>query len=544
MRGHLFLTVILLFTLLLVAACGGDSGSDNNDGDDINGGATEASSTSAPESSTDAEEASSGSGSGKPELTIGWLGDFGSLDPAKMVDTLATEMGYKIYSSLVRIKPGTVDEIVGDLAEEWEISADGLVYTFNLREDAVWHHDYGPVTAEDVRFSFLRHKDEAVGSQFIGEGENIQDITVVDDHTVEITMVEPYPGFLKEFAAYRPGFIVNEQALADRGDRYNEQPVGSGPYILENWSPRERVDLVRNDDYYGNAGNFERVSYVQFIEEATQEIALERGEIDIAYFFDPETQARVTNHDELESKSITGPRTYYLQLNEEHEPFNDVRVRLALWLAIDKDLLVEAVLKGQGEPTDTLLNPHVFGRLDERANEYDPERAKQLLAEAGYPDGFEFSLLTYDGELIPQIGVAIQGMWSEIGVNAEITQREWAQHVELRTAGNFDVALQPQLRLGPDQYLTPLVHSVSIPYPNASRFSNAEIDVLIDEARTESDDNARLDIYYQIQRRVHEEIPVIPLVHPVFVLGFQPELQGAEPGIVTINVTDLTWTSE
>ena len=473
------------------------------------------------------------------ELRVRWWQDIVSLDPPQLRDSLATEVAYKIYSNLVRVKPGTFDEIVPDLAESWEVSPDGLVYTFHLRDDAQWHRDYGEVTAEDVRYSLLRHKDEEVGSNYQPEAEPIEDVEVVDDHTVRIVLNKPYPGLLLEFLAYRPGFIVNERAITELGDQYTEQPIGSGPFVFESWSPNERVELVRNDEYYGETGPFERVTYVIIPEDTVFEVALDRGDVDIGYFLDAEVQSRAIDNPNFETVVIPAPRTFYLNLNTEKAPFDDVRVRQALWYALDKDLIVDAVLEGQGEATDTVLNPYVFGRLDERPYTYDPEKAQELLAEAGYPDGFEATLLIYPPYGIPDMAAAMQDMWRDIGVDVEIIQREWAQHVELRRSGNFDIGLQPMLRLGPDQYITPLIHSASSPYPNASRYSNPEMDMLVEQAREEVDDEQRRELYHEIQRRAHEEVPVIPLLNPVFVLAFQPYIDNAKPGLLTINVTEL-----
>jgi len=474
------------------------------------------------------------------KLVIGWWEDFVDLDPAQMRDSLATEMAYKIYSNLVRLKSGSTEELVPDLAESWEMSEDGLEYTFNLKQGVQWHRDFGEVTAEDVKFSLMRHKDEAVGSNFVNEASLIKDVEVVDTHTAKVLMSEPYPGFLVEFAAYRPGFIVNQKAIDEAGDRYNEQPIGSGPFVFDQWSPGQQVDLVVNEAYDGETGPFTGITYVVIPEESTLEIALETGDVDIAYILGPEIQARVSENENLNTTSTIAPRTFYLQLNSEREPFNDVRVRQALWYAIDRQTLVDAVMLGFGEVTDTLLNPHVFGRLEERAYEYDPEKAKSLLAEAGYPDGFEASFLIYPPYGLPDVAAATQQMLKEVGVEITIDQREWAQHVELRRSGTFDIALQPLLRLGPDQYVTPAMHSESIPYPNASRYSNPDMDALIEKARSTVDDEERKDVYYEIQRLAHEEAPVIPMYFPVFILASQLNIQGAVSGLLTVNVTELT----
>lgn len=474
------------------------------------------------------------------ELRVRWWQDIVALDPPQIRDSLATEVAFKIYSNLVRVQSGSFEEIVPDLAESWEISPDGLVYTFHLREGALWHNGYGEVTAADVRYSLLRHQDEAIASQFASEAEFISDVEALDDYTVRITMSQPYPGFLLEFLAYRPGFIVSQAAIEELGDGYIEAPVGSGAFIFESWSPRETVELVSNPDYYGETGPFDKVTYIQIPEESVFEIALETGGVDIGYALGADVQSRLGNHPSLASVTIPAPRTFYMQLNQEREPFNDVRVRQALWYALDKELIVEGALDGQGEAAETMFNSHVFGRVSESPYSYDPGRARELLVEAGYGEGFDATLLIYPPYGIPDMAAAIQDMWREVGVNVEIVQREWAQHVELRRSASFDIAIQPMLRLGPDQYATPTMHSASIPYPNASRYSNPAMDSLIEAARVEIDEDERRELYADVQRLAQEDVAVIPLLNPVFVLAHRPSIGNVKPGLLTINVTELT----
>src|SRR5262249_2467505 len=162
-----------------------------------------------------------------------------------------------------------------------EVSPDGLEYTFYLLPDAQWHKGLGKVTAEDVKFSLLRHKDKEVGSLYRAESAAFKDVQVIDPTTVKLILESPYPGFLLEFAAYRPGFIVNQKAMDEAGKRYNEQAVGSGPYVLQKWSPKEKVELTQFDGYYGQTGPYKKVTYNEITEEATLEIALEKGDIDL-----------------------------------------------------------------------------------------------------------------------------------------------------------------------------------------------------------------------------------------------------------------------
>jgi peptide/nickel transport system substrate-binding protein len=516
----------------LLAACGDEDADDD-------GAATEPD-TDTDDAAEDDDEVSAAPDDDDRELVVSWWMDITDLDPAVFTDSLATDVARQIYSYLVRVASGTFDEIEPDLAENWELTDDGLVYTFHLREGAQFHRDYGEVTAEEVQHALLRHKDPEVGSRYRTEAMMMDDIAIVDDYTIEIHMVDPYPALLSEHLGYVPGAITSPQALEDGGDRYSEQAVGSGPFYLEAWEPRESVRLIRFDEWYGRQSPFSSMRYDIIPEESTAEVALERGEIHMTYILEAETQDRILNHPVIGSESFVAPRTFFITCNFDVEPLSDKRVRQALHWAIDKDLLVEAVLLRHGQPTDTVLNPHVFGHLDERVYSYDPDRARVLLEEAGYGDGFQSSLLIYPPYGIPDFAAAIQDMWREIGVEVEIVQREWAQLVDAVTAGNFEMSLSPMLRQGPDQYLTPLFHSQNIPYPNSSRYVNEELDALIDEARITVDDDEREALYHDIQRILHDELPRIPLFNPLFVLAFQPWISGAVPGLLSFNTTELS----
>jgi peptide/nickel transport system substrate-binding protein len=534
----------------LLAACGSDSSTSTGAATNVSssgGSQSQSTGTTGPgsASTTTASPASTAGTSGasgtKSVLKIGWGEDFLSLDPSQMRETMATELGYKIYSSLVLVKSGSPGEFVGDLATKWDISPDGMEFTFNLQPNAKWHKDYGDVTAEDVKYSFMRHKDEAVASHFEAEAGPIKDVEVVDPHTAKVVMSQAYPAFFTEFAAYRPGFIVNKKAIDEFGKDYSSKPIGSGPFVFTNWSPKEKVQLTRFADFYGNAGVFETVEYNIISEEATREIALEHGDIDICYLTDPSTQSKAESDKDLNIAKAPGPRTYYIQLNNEKKPFDDVRVRQALWFAIDRNAITKGVLKGQADPAYSLLNSYCFGQVTTEFNPYDPDKAKSLLEEAGVKPGVQTSMLIEgDDSIASDMGAAIQAMWKEIGVEAKLELVEWASHVEKRKAGNFDLGLQPQLRLGSDQYFGELVASSSIPYPNCSRFKDDEMDNLIETARVTPDDEQRKKMYEDLQKLTADKVPVIPIIHPSFMVASQGTIHGAVVGLVTINVTELT----
>lgn len=475
-----------------------------------------------------------------PTLRIRWYEDMVNLDPAQLQDSLGTEVAYKIYDNLVRIKPGTFNELEPDLATSWSVSPDGLVYTFNLKHGVQWQHGYGEVTANDVRFSFMRHKDPAVASVYKTAAEPIKDVQVVDPYTVRVIMSHPYPDFLTEFVAYRPGFIVSQKALQNLGKRYMDEPVGSGPYMLQKWTPLDRVVLVRNPDYSGPKPYFGTLTYLIIPDDNVFEIALRNHEVDIGYIFDPQVQKRAVQSTAYKTLSTPAQRTIYIAANVTKPGLDNVKVRQALWYAIDRKSIVDNILLGQGQVSDTVFNPSVFGYLKDRVYQYDPAKAKQLLAEAGYANGLSFDLLIQSTYQIPAMAQAIQAMWAQVGVKVNIVQREWPQIVEARRNGNFDLVMGALARSGPDQYASYFYDSAAIPYPNSSRYKNPNMDALINAARVTTDPTKRAAIYADIQRLGQQDAPVIPILNPVFVLAYRSDLQGVKLGLLTINATDLS----
>lgn len=539
----------------LLTSCGGEDESDDAPDDDANEPAAAApaentsesadgSDSSATETTTNDGAEPSSNEETNETLIVRWEKDFDHLDPPQVGDTLGSEMAFKIYSQLAQMETGSFLELRPDLAESWEVSEDGMSFKFDLRDDAVWHQGYGNVVANDVRYSFLRHKDEAAASRFALEASTIRDVEVHSDYSLTVHMNDPYAGFLLEFVAWRPGFIHNETNVNEMGDRFNEKPIGSGPLQFDSWSPKEKVVLVRNDDYYGNAGIFSRVEYVIIEEDVTAEIALERGDIDVGYFQIPEVQVRLVANDAVGTVELPAPRTFAATFKTDRAPLDNVKVRQALSYAIDKEIIVESVLLGMGTATDTFLNQHVFGFLDEKYYSYDPERAKQLLAEAGYPDGIDttMDIQTYPPYGLPDVAAAIQDMWREIGVTVEIGQQDYAGLVERQRRGDFYVSLGPTLAVSPDAYVKPY-HSENTPFPNFSMFSTPELDDLIDTARGTVDEEARRGMYHDIQRILQSEAPNIPLFNPIFVLAHNKRLTNVVPGMLTISITDIEFAS-
>lgn len=462
-----------------------------------------------------------------------------SLDPAHIANATDHAIAYVIYNGLVRHKPGTA-ELEGDLAKSWSVSKDGLQYTFELKRGIKWHKGFGELTARDVVYSFTRITDRKTGSRYRADLAPVKAVEAVDDHTARIIMSEPYPAFLDAVLAYRPGFIVNQKAIESLGDKYLSGPIGTGPYVFESWVPAERVELRRNPDYFGPSSAIERVTFRIIRDDTVAEIALLSGQIDGAYIQEPEIQARVVRNRSLSVLQRPMPRTIFLEINTNRTPLSDIRVRQAMAHAIDKQALLKHVFLGMGKVAYSPLNPMMFGYLDEPGLTYDIEKAKRLLAAAGFPEGIP-QTLSYATTSIrgnPELAEAIQHMWLQVGIRTKIEVQERGLVEERRRRNDFDIMNSAFLRTEPSQFLLPNLHSMSLPYPNISGYR--AIDRLIDQARFEVDSNKRRAHYYLVQRRVMRDIPILPLLYPIQVLGLKRTVQGAAIGLLNYPVWQMS----
>lgn len=479
-------------------------------------------------------------GQQQTEIVLRLGDDLLTMDPATMTSGADYAVAYVVYSGLVRQNPGST-EVLPDLATRWEMSPDGLTYTFFLRRGVKWHKGFGELTAEDVKYSFERIMAPGSGSRFRTDFEPVRAVTVVDPHTVRITMDKPYPAFLSAVLAYRPGYIVNRRAIERFGREYISNVVGTGPYVFERWIPGQAIVVAANPDYYGPMPAIQRATFRIIREDATAEIALEKGDIHLAYFDEPEVMARVARNRRLVSKSIAGPRTYWVHFNMTRPPFNDVRVRQALNYATNKDDLVKHVFLGQAEAADTPLNRHMFGFLAEHRYSYNPERARELLAEAGFRGGIRgrtFEFVINAGADWEQMAAVLQRQWKAVGVETEIKVLERSLFEQRRRGHQFDLLGINALRLEPDQILVPYFHSSQIPFPNVSSYRGA--DALIEGAREQVDPTKRRQFYEAAQKKIQADAPIIPLLRPNILLAYRPDVRGAEPGLLVYKLEAIT----
>ena len=439
--------------------------------------------------------------------TIRWdVSDWTTLDPAYLTLQQESAIGMNLFSGLVGFAPGTT-EIVPDLAESWEISDDGLTYTFALRTDAEFHHGYGPVTAHDVVYSYERILDPETAAPLAANYQIIETVEAVDDHTVRITIERPYAPFLLLLVPYKATGIVPQAAVEEHGDDFGLHPVGTGPFEWVEGDPRGTIVLQAFDAYHHGRSEVDRLEFVHIPENSVAYAAFDAGDLDMVKVRDADALARFERDPDVQVATSVGTNLNYLILNPNTPPFDDVRVRRAIQHAIDKDLILETVLEGIAvDATGPVPQSANFYHGDVERYPYDPELAASLLAEAGYPDGFSVTLYTYIGGPAVPVMTVVQDMLRMVGVNVELRALEIADWSQTVRSSEIPGTYMRITRSGdPHEYVFSMLHSSSIPQNNYGRYANPELDALIDEAGQITDDAERARLYEEIQTLVVDE---------------------------------------
>ncbi len=513
----------------LLAACGGTSEAPTA----TTGGQAAAgkpSSTGAAASQVSGAGASSASASlpGKT-LTIRNRGEIVNLDPHLGSGNPDAVIDTNIYSMLVLTYPDARDKVIGDLATDWTVSPDSKEYVFHLRKGVQWHKGYGEVTAADVVWTFQRVQDPKLGSRSTAAFAGLDTVVADDPYTVRITLKESDPTFLTAVLA-SVGYIGNRKAIEEKGNGYTSDPVGSGPYIFQSWTKGEQCVLVKNPGHWLHQGNVDKVNFKFLLDDKVTELSLRSGDLDMAYVETPESQKAVIDNTNLTNINQPAARTHMLFLSEKDgTPPADLRVRQALAIGINRDLLAQQALSGLAQPAYSIFNPTLPGYLDTKFFPYDPAKAKQLLADAGVANGLKLDFIGYSDGISPDIISVVQAQWKEIGVDAKVTILERALLYKRWQARDFEVLEQPAARSVPEQMIFPFFTKAAIPYPNGALYTG--IEQLAAQLRTEPDQNKRLQLYGQIQTQIATDIPVIPTIYPKVVLGMR---KGIDPFPVDI----------
>ncbi|QDZ00335.1 ABC transporter substrate-binding protein [Nitratireductor mangrovi] len=454
-------------------------------------------------------------------LVVGQIAEPKSLDPDAVTAVNDFRIVFNMYDGLVRYKDGTL-EVEPSLAESWDISDDGTTYTFHLRE-GVTFHDGSPFNADAVKFNIDRMIDEDHPSHDTGPFplafyfSAVEEVKVVDDHTVEFQLKEPFAPFLSNLA-YTPGLMVSPAAVKEHGKDFGRNPSGTGAYKFVEWQDNSRVVVERNPDYWDGAPPLEAVIYRPINDANTRIAEMLSGGLDVMVEVPPDSVAQFRDDPGFTVHEQAGPHLWFLILNLKEGPFADQKVRQAANYAIDKTALVENILQGTAEVAAGPTPPAFAWAYNETLEPYpyDPDKAKQLLEEAGY-DSEELTFYVTEGGsgmLDPiAMGTAIQADLKAVGMTVNIETYEWNTFlgkVNPGLEGKADMAEMAWMTNSPDTLPFLALRTEAWPEKggfNSGYYSNEKVDELLSDARTSTDQDERAKLYKEMQEIVYEDAP-------------------------------------
>lgn len=444
-------------------------------------------------------------GSTKDTLIVGQGADAKSLDPHATNDQPSSRVMKQIYETLVNQNEAM--ELEPGLAESWK-QIDDLTYEFKLKKGVKFHNGE-ELTANDVKFTLLRALESSHIGHIVGaiNGEKVE---VIDDYTIRIGTNDPFAPMIAHLA-HTATSILNEKAVNQYGDDYGQNPVGTGPFKFVNWVNGDKVDLERFDDYHGDPAYVKYVTIRNISDNTTRTIELESGGIDIAYDIQPSDVRRVEESDELILLRDMNLSTTYIGFNAKKAPYDDARVRQAINYALNMDIIVEAVYQGVGEPSKGPLGPNVWAS-NQSLEQYgfDVEKAKALMKEAGYENGFTTTIWTNDNQQRMDIAEIVQNQLRAINIDTTVKVVEWGAYLDGTANGEHDMFILGWVTVtgDPDYGLYALFHSSQHGAAgNRTFYTNARVDELLDNARKSIDPNERQAAYTEAQKIIRDEAP-------------------------------------
>lgn len=444
---------------------------------------------------------------GRDSLVVAMAGNPVSLDPQGSNDSASAQIHRQIYETLILQTEQL--ELVPALATAWR-QIDDLTFEFDLKPGVKFHNGE-TLTASDVKFTLERALVSPRISHIVGPIDK-DTITVVDDLTIRFSTTMPFAPILAHLAHPAMG-ILNEKAVTEAGEDFGTNPVGTGPFKFVSWNFDEKVTLERFEEYHDTKALLREVVFRIIPDNTVRTVELETGGADIAFGIQPTDISRVDQDPNLTLVRNPNLSMSYVGFNAQKAPFNDVRVRQAINLAIDMQAVVNVVFRGVGAPAKGPLGPNVFGaNLELEEWGFDQARARALLAEAGFADGFTTTIWTNNNAQRVQIAEIVQEQLAQVGITVEIVEVEWTKYLADTAAGLHDMFILgwTTVTADADYGLFPLFHSTQKGDPgNRTFYSNAAVDVLLDLGRSTTNEAVRLAAYKEAQVIIRNDAPWI-----------------------------------
>jgi peptide/nickel transport system substrate-binding protein len=486
----------------------------------------------------------------KDTLVQAWqIDDLITLDPAEVFEFSGAEYAANVYDRLVTYPVDDVENLQGNVAESWDIADDGKTYTFKIRPGITFHSG-NPLTAEDAAWSLqrvvkLNQTPSFIMTQFGFTPENVGErIKVIDDETFQVELDKPYaPTFFLYCLTATLGSVVDKKLAMEHekdGDMGHEwlrtASAGSGPFKLRSWKPNESLIIEANHDYWGGAPGLERVISRHIPESATQMLLLQKGDIDIARNLEADQVASMGGSSDVVIKEVPKGAIFYFSLNQKNPNLAKPQVRQALKYLVDYQAIADTILAGSVTVHQAFLPEGFLGALEENPFHLDVDKAKELLAEAGLPDGFKVTMDVRNVTPFMEIAQAMQATMAQAGVELELLPGDNKQTLTKYRARNHDIYLG---RWGPD-YQDPNTNADTFASnPDNSdeagltgklAWRNAwdipEMTAESAAALLEQDTQKRAEMYRKIQRESQETSPFVIMFQDIDLIAERSNVKG------------------
>ncbi|OIK15106.1 hypothetical protein BIV60_10255 [Bacillus sp. MUM 116] len=470
--------------------------------------------------SSQAGNGTTGTNSTKDTLTIGIPEAPAYMDPQIQATLASYRVTTQIFDRLVALDNDM--KIVPALAESWKVE-NPTTTVFHLRKGVKFHNGE-EMKAEDVKFSLERAiKSDGVNYNYL----IIKDIIIVDDYTIKIVTKQPFNALLYRLSLDAAAIVSKKAATSDKD--FNKHPVGAGPYKFVSWDLGGDVVLEAFHDYYRGEPKVKKLIFKNIPEAINRSIGLETGEIGLAYDLGITDLDKVKNNKNLKVEEAASTTVYYLGFNTKKPNLDDVRVRKAIAYALNTKDIIDIVFNGTATPAhNTMLPPNLFGSAPDTVTyEYNLDKAKSLLAEAGHPNGFKTTLWVPDTQVLKSAAEVVQGQLSKIGIDVEVKLMQSASFYSSTGKGEHDLAIMTKTSIDPDSMLRAIYHSEAFGLSgNRSFWATKEVDAKLDKASATTDRNEAKKLYAEVQKTVADQLPVIPIAIEHINAGMQSTVKG------------------
>lgn len=481
------------------------------------------------------------------ELKIGLDVDATQLDTRLASDSSSKRVTELVYDGLIKLDEEL--EAVENLAESWD-NPDELTWTFKLKE-GVKFHDGEELTAEDVKYTFDTILDPKFNSNSYSLFSPISEVNIINDYELEFKLDTPYAPLL----SYLEIGIIPKH-IAEKGDSLVTTPIGTGPYKFESWDKNSKITLIENEDYWGDVPKTEKIVYYIIPDNSTRVASLEAGDIDLIHSpLSASDVERMKGNDSFTTIEKDGVGFTYLNFNFENEKLQDKKVRQAISHLVDKESISSSIYRNMDRPATSPLLPSSWAYDEIEDFEYNPEKAKELLKEAGYVDSDGDGIVDKDGKNLeitlsthtedPNRIQAVEFLQNELtknGIKVNVSTTEWSTFQNNLIEGKFEIALLGWLNLfDPDRAMYNPFYSSS--GSNYGKYNNPEVDNLLEEGRKISDREQRKEIYKEIASIVTDEVAYnvvlyqgYIVIHSNKLVGFEPSPNGSFYGLTNAQV--------